>query len=60
VFGLALFLVATEGKDLVEVKIRPGLYVVVAAIGLSYVLGGIAVFLNKLMLKKSNRAQQAS
>mgnify|MGYP006157017333 CR=1 FL=1 len=60
VFGLALFLVATEGKELVETRIQPGLYVVVAAIGLSYGLGAIAVFLNKLMLKKSNRAQQAS
>ncbi len=51
VFGIALFLVASEGKDLVKTEIQPGLYTVVIAIGLSYLLGFVAVTLHKLMVK---------
>lgn len=47
VFGLALFLVVTEGKDLVKTEIQSGLYVVLFAIGLSYFLGFVAVSLHK-------------
>lgn len=53
VFGLALFLIATEGKSLVKTEIQPGLYVVVTAIGLSYVLALMAIMLNKAMIKGS-------
>jgi paraquat-inducible protein A len=53
VFGLALFLITTEGKDLVKTEIQPGLYVVVVAIVLSYVLALIAIMLNKAMIKGS-------
>ncbi|MAI66777.1 MAG: hypothetical protein CMJ26_02730 [Phycisphaerae bacterium] len=60
VFGLALFLITTEGKDLVKTEIQPGLYVVVSAIGLSYILGVMAIMLNKAMIAKANRATQAS
>ncbi len=55
VFGLALFLIATEGKDLVKTEIKPGLYIVVTAIGLSYVLAIIAIMLNKVMAAKTHR-----
>ena len=51
VFGIALFLVTAEGKDLVKTEIQSGLYVVVAAIGLSYLLGLVAVSLHKAMVK---------
>lgn len=47
VFGLALFLVTTEGRDLVKTEIQNGLYVVVVAIALSYLLGAIAIALSK-------------
>jgi len=60
VFGLALFLITTEGKELVKTEIQPGLYVVVTAIGLSYFLGLIAVMLNKLMIAKANRVTEGS
>ncbi len=60
VFGLALFLITTEGKSLVKTQIQPGLYVVVIAIGLSYGLGVIAVTLNKLMLARTNRIASES
>jgi len=50
VFGLALFLITTEGKDLVKTEIQNGLYIVVVAIALSYLLGAIAVALSKSML----------
>ena len=56
VFGLALFLIATEGKSLVKTEIQPGLYVVILAIGLSYVLGVMAIMLNKAMIEKANSA----
>jgi paraquat-inducible protein A len=51
VFGIALFLVASEGKDLVKTEIQPGLYTVVIAIGLSYLLGFVAVTLHSVMIK---------
>ncbi|MBC8523358.1 paraquat-inducible protein A [PVC group bacterium] len=51
VFGVALFLVASEGKDLVKTEIQSGLYIVVIAIGLSYLLGLVAVSLHKMMIK---------
>ena len=51
VFGLALFLVTTEGKNLVKTEIQSGLYVVLAAIGLSYVLGFVAVLVHKGMVR---------
>ena len=60
VFGLALFLITTEGKDLVNTDIQPGLYVVVTAIGLSYLLGLIAIMLNKAMIAKSNQLTEVS
>ena len=60
VFGLALFLITTEGKDLVKTEIRPGLYVVVVAIGLSYLLGLIAIMLNKAMIRGSLGAPESS
>ncbi len=60
VFGLALFLITTEGKELVKTDIQPGLYVVVAAIGLSYMLGVIAIMLNKAMIAKANKLTEAS
>ena len=60
VFGLALFLITTEGKSLVKTQIQPGLYVVVIAIGLSYGLGVIAVTLNKLMIARTNRLESKS
>jgi uncharacterized paraquat-inducible protein A len=53
VFGLALFLITTEGKDLVKTQIQPGLYVVVFAIALSYGLGAIAIALDKVMIAKA-------
>lgn len=49
VFGLALLLVTTEGRNLVKTEIQDGLYVVVVAIGLSYLLGAIAIALSKSM-----------
>ena len=51
VFGLALFLVTTEGKDLVKTEIQPGLYVVLIAIGLCYFLGFLAFALHKAMVR---------
>ena len=51
VFGIALFLVTTEGKDLVKTEIQSGLYIVLAAIGLSYLLGLVAVSLHRIMVK---------
>ncbi|MBC8202672.1 MAG: paraquat-inducible protein A [Planctomycetes bacterium] len=51
VFGIALFLIASEGKDLVNTKVQPGLYIVVIAIALSYILGFVAVALHKVMIK---------
>ena len=59
VFGLALFLVVTEGKDLVKTEIQSGLYVVLFAIGLSYFLGFIAVSLHKGLIK-SELSSEAS
>jgi paraquat-inducible protein A len=56
VFGVALFLIASEGKDLVKTEIQPGLYTVVIAIGLSYLLGFVAVSLHKLMVKFATAA----
>ena len=50
VFGLALFLVTTEGKDLVKTEIQPGLYVVLVAIGLCYFLSFLAFALHKAMV----------
>jgi paraquat-inducible protein A len=51
VFGLALFLITTEGKELVHTEVQPGLYVVVTAIALSYLLALIAIMLNKAMIR---------
>tara|TARA_Y100000031_G_C8019880_1_gene292024 strand:- start:146 stop:376 length:231 start_codon:yes stop_codon:yes gene_type:complete len=51
VFGLALFLITTEGKELVKTQVQPGLYIVITAIALSYLLGLIAVMLNKAMIR---------
>ncbi len=51
VFGLALFLVTTEGKDLVKTEIQPGLYLVLVAIGLCYFLGFLAFALHKAMVR---------
>jgi uncharacterized paraquat-inducible protein A len=53
VFGLALLLIATEGKDLVKTEIQSGIKVVVVAIGLSYLLGLIAIVLNKAIISRS-------
>ena len=51
VFGVSLFLVTSEGKDLVNTKVQPGLYTVVIAIALSYVLSFVAVALHRVMIK---------
>ena len=51
VFGLALFLIVSQGKDLVKTELQPGLYTVVIAIALSYLLGFVAVSLHRVMLK---------
>lgn len=51
VFGIALFLITAEGKDLINTKVQPGLYIVVIAIALSYVLGFVAVALHRVMIK---------
>ena len=59
VFGLALFLITTEGKELVKTEIQNGLYIVVVAIALSYLLGAIAVALSKSMLA-STKITEAS
>ncbi|MBC8309486.1 MAG: paraquat-inducible protein A [Planctomycetes bacterium] len=60
VFGLALFLITTEGKDLVKTEIQPGLYIVVAAIGSSYLLAVIAIMLNKAMLHSNTISATSS
>jgi len=60
VFGLALFLVTTEGKDLVKTEIQNGLYVVVVAIALSYLLGAIAIALSKSMVATAEVTQGSS
>ena len=49
VFGLALFLISTEGKSLVKTEVLSGLYVVVVAIGLSYLLGAIAIVISNAL-----------
>ncbi len=49
VFGLALFLIATEGKELVKTELKSGLYIVIIAIGLSYLLGAMAVLISKVL-----------
>ena len=49
VFGLALFLVATEGKELVKTKVLSGLYIVVIAIGLSYLLAAMAILISRAL-----------
>ena len=49
VFGLALFLISTEGKSLVKTEVLSGLYVVVVAIGLSYLLGAIAIAISNAL-----------
>jgi hypothetical protein len=59
VFGLALFLVTTEGKDLVKTEIQNGLYVVVVAIALSYLLGAIAIALSKSMLSSARITEES-
>jgi len=59
VFGLALLLITTEGKELVKTEIQNGLYIVVVAIALSYLLGAIAVALSKSMLA-STKITEAS
>ena len=51
VFGVSLFLVTSEGKDLVNTKVQPGLYTVVIAIALSYALSFDAVALHRVMIK---------
>jgi hypothetical protein len=51
VFGIALFLIVSQGKDLVKTELQPGLYTVVVAIALSYLLGFVAVSLHRVMLK---------
>jgi len=51
VFGVSLFLVTSEGKDLVNTKVQPGLYTVVIAIALSYALSFVAVALHRVMIK---------
>jgi len=51
VFGLSLFLVATEGKDLVNTETLPGLRTVIGTIALCYLLGFVAVSLHKAMIK---------
>ena len=51
VFGIALFLIVSQGKDLVKTELQPGLYTVVIAIALSYLLGFVAVSLHRVMLK---------
>ncbi len=54
VFGIALFLITSEGKDLVNTKVQPGLYTVVIAIALSYLLGIVAIALHRVMIKLAN------
>ena len=51
IFGIALFLITSEGKDLVNTKVQPGLYIVIIAIALSYILGFVAVALHRVMIK---------
>ena len=51
VFGISLFLITSEGKDLVNTEIQPGLYIVVIAIALSYILGFVAVSLHRVMIR---------
>ncbi len=58
VFGLALLLVTTEGEDLVKTEIQDGLYIVVAAIALSYLLGAIAIALAKSMFTSIQLSDQ--
>jgi len=59
VFGLALFLVATEGRELVKTEIQDGLYIVVVAIALSYLLGAIAIALSKSMVTSARVTQES-
>lgn len=59
VFGLALFLVTTEGKELVKTEIQDGLYIVVVAIALSYLLGAIAIALAKSMTNSARITQES-
>jgi len=59
VFGLALFLVTTEGKEMVKTEIQEGLYIVVVAIALSYLLGAIAVLLSKAMLRSAELTENS-
>ena len=58
VFGVSLFLIASEGKDLVNTEIQPGLYTVIIAIALSYVLGLVAVSLHRVMIKIATSDQK--
>jgi len=53
VFGLALFLIATEGKELVKTEVLSGLYVVIVAICLSYILGAIAIAISNALTSPS-------
>jgi len=53
VFGLALLLIATEGKELVKTEVLSGLYVVVVAICLSYILGAIAIAVSNALTNPS-------
>jgi len=57
VFGLSLFLVATEGKDLIKTEILPGLRIVVVAIAISYLLGLVAVSLHKAMVNDESATE---
>ena len=60
VFGLALFLIATEGKSLVKTEVLSGLYVVLVAIGLSYLLGAIAIAVFNSLTNKATLLDEES
>ena len=60
VFGLALFLISTEGKTLVKTEVLSGLYVVVVAISLSYLLGTIAIAISNALTTIPSEKDEAS
>lgn len=60
VFGLALFLISTEGKALVKTEVLSGLYMVVAAIGLCYILGAIAIAISNSLTSLRPNPDEAS
>ncbi len=47
VFGIALFLILTEGRQFVKTEVQQGLYIVIAAIALSYLSSFVAGHLHR-------------